>query len=79
MERRTNSVTLLSLPISVVVSARIQMARDAAGEGIMTFTIHYLFKHADLRTHAHFRSVECELCGRAAVELIWDVLLVWAH
>lgn len=58
----TNSVTLLSLPISVVVSTRIQMACDAADKGIMTFTIHYLFKHADLHTHPHFRSLLSVSC-----------------
>lgn len=53
----------------------------------MTFTIRYLFKHADVHTHAHFRSLLRVSCVGGhecftAVELIWAVLLivaVWVH
>lgn len=76
----TNFVMLLSVPISVVVSTCIRIVWDTASAGIMTFTIRYLFKHADVHTHAHFAcAVWVGVCSVSQQrKLKWDALVVVA-
>lgn len=65
---------------------KLKWSETRPSQGIMTFTIHYRFKHADtLHTHAQ-EPVKTQLCGWVgrivSQELIWVVLLVaavWMH
>lgn len=46
---------LLSMAINVVASMHTEMVQDVPTKAKVTFSISYLFKHAD--THEHLRSL----------------------